>query len=33
MVLPLSWWLQERMQFLKEDLSHLFDEQGVDASQ
>jgi hypothetical protein len=27
------WCLQERMQFLKEDLSHLFDEQGVDASQ
>jgi hypothetical protein len=25
--------LQERMQFLKEDLSHLFDDQGVDASQ
>uniref|UniRef100_A0A383WAA1 SOUL heme-binding protein n=1 Tax=Tetradesmus obliquus TaxID=3088 RepID=A0A383WAA1_TETOB len=25
--------MQERMQFLKEDLSHLFDDQGVDASQ
>jgi len=26
-------WLQERMEFLKEDLMHLFDDQGVDETQ
>ena len=33
MVLTRGVLLQERMEFLKEDLTHLFDEQGIDQSQ